>query len=244
MKKLLLVLGIITCMLGVSACGNKKVQEPEVNPAGITEEGAIEYAAGFIESLNGIVVSGLQAQYATEPVLKNALDNWTLALTEIGQFQSITGFEVEIGAEEVVIRADIEGTERNAVTEIILDGTGTLQSISTNAIYSFGETMEKAALNTLLGMGTVFSVLILISLIISSFTLISKVQSKPAAKAEKAEKPAEAAPVAAAVEEDLADDCELVAVIAAAIAASEGASSTDGFVVRSIKRRSSKWQKA
>ena len=44
-------------------------------------------------------------------------------------------------------------------------------------------------------------------------------------------------------EEDLTDDYELVAVIAAAIAASEGAASTDGFVVRSIRRaNTSKWK--
>ena len=36
--------------------------------------------------------------------------------------------------------------------------------------------------------------------------------------------------------EELADDTELVAVIAAAIAAYEGKTSTDGFVVRSIKK--------
>ena len=36
--------------------------------------------------------------------------------------------------------------------------------------------------------------------------------------------------------QELADDTELVAVIAAAIAAYEG-TSTDGFVVRSIRRR-------
>ena len=36
--------------------------------------------------------------------------------------------------------------------------------------------------------------------------------------------------------ENLADDLELVAVIAAAIAASQGAVSTDGFVVRSIRK--------
>ena len=43
--------------------------------------------------------------------------------------------------------------------------------------------------------------------------------------------------------EDLTDDYELVAVIAAAIAASEGAASTDGFVVRSIRRaNTSKWK--
>ena len=43
----------------------------------------------------------------------------------------------------------------------------------------------------------------------------------------------------AAVEEyeDEAGEQELVAVIAAAVAAYEGAASTDGFVVRSIRRR-------
>ena len=35
---------------------------------------------------------------------------------------------------------------------------------------------------------------------------------------------------------DVSDDLELVAVIAAAIAASEGAASADGFVVRSIRK--------
>ncbi|MBR5584493.1 MAG: OadG family protein, partial [Lachnospiraceae bacterium] len=51
-----------------------------------------------------------------------------------------------------------------------------------------------------------------------------------------------AAPVAA--EEELVDDLELVAVISAAIAAYTG-SSSDGFVVRSIKRSASnKWKKA
>ena len=42
-------------------------------------------------------------------------------------------------------------------------------------------------------------------------------------------------------EQDMTDDTELVAVIAAAIAAAEG-TTTDGFVVRSIRRRpSNKW---
>ena len=57
-----------------------------------------------------------------------------------------------------------------------------------------------------------------------------------------APKAAPAPAVAAAVEEaEEMDDTELVAVIAAAIAAAEG-TTTDGFVVRSIKRRkSNKW---
>ena len=59
------------------------------------------------------------------------------------------------------------------------------------------------------------------------------------AKAAKAAKEAEAAAIAqtapAQAEENLADDGELVAVIAAAIAAAEG-TTTDGFVVRSIRK--------
>ena len=46
------------------------------------------------------------------------------------------------------------------------------------------------------------------------------------------------APVATpTVVEEEEDDTELVAVIAAAIAAYEGSTNTDGFVVRSIRRR-------
>ena len=60
--------------------------------------------------------------------------------------------------------------------------------------------------------------------------------------AEKAATPAPA-PVAPAAPAP-ADDLQLIAVITAAIAAAEG-TSTDGFVVRSIKRRSNnKWKKA
>ena len=42
---------------------------------------------------------------------------------------------------------------------------------------------------------------------------------------------------------ELADDLELVAVITAAIAASQG-TSVDGLVVRSIRRKSNKWKRA
>jgi sodium pump decarboxylase gamma subunit len=99
-------------------------------------------------------------------------------------------------------------------------------------VYSLGETMAKAAMNTAMGMGTVFVMLIIISLIISCFTFINKAQKKSESK-QAAPAPVAAAPVAAAPQ---TDDLELVAVIAAAIAAATG-SSTDDFVVRSIKRR-------
>lgn len=103
-----------------------------------------------------------------------------------------------------------------------------------------GEAMARAGLNTLIGMGTVFVVLILISMIINGFAVIPKLQKAFSKKADEGQSVKEnAAPTVQAEEPavDETDDLELVAVITAAIAASEGAASTDGFVVRSIIRR-------
>lgn len=113
-----------------------------------------------------------------------------------------------------------------------------------SAVYSTSELMGQAGMNTLLGMGTVFVVLIFISFIISLFkflpALLAKKPKLPEAKEEKA--PVAAAPKASApvkVADNLMNDKELVAVITAAIyaaAGSSGAVSKDRLVVRSIKR--------
>ena len=122
-----------------------------------------------------------------------------------------------------------------------------MESLTVNAHYSTGEILKKAGLNTVLGMGTVFVVLIFISFIISLFKFIPAIEKKFSKKA-KAANPApapaaapKAAPAAPVVTQAADQDGELAAVIAAAIAAAEG-TSTDGFIVRSIKRRkSNRW---
>ena len=103
---------------------------------------------------------------------------------------------------------------------------------------TMGAKMAKAGINTILSMAIVFCVLIFISLIIACFKVIGWAQNRKNAKqVDKAK--AQLASVETApqpVEENLVDDLELVAVITAAIAASENASA-DGLVVRSIIRR-------
>jgi len=94
--------------------------------------------------------------------------------------------------------------------------------------------MANAGVNTLLGMGTVFTVLILIMCVIYSFNLFNG--SKKPAKADDKKTSVDNAVAQIAANEEASDDTELVAVIAAAIAAYEGSSSTDGYVVRSIRR--------
>ena len=100
-----------------------------------------------------------------------------------------------------------------------------------------GETMKEAGLNTVMGIGIVFLMLIVISFVISLFKLISKPEKKKEAPA-----PVKAPePVVVEKSEDVTDDSEIVAVITAAIMASmEEAGQeapADGLIVRSIRRR-------
>ena len=104
---------------------------------------------------------------------------------------------------------------------------------------SLGQMMREASFNTVLGIGTVFIMLIVIALIIYCFRFIPMLQKKfskskkeEAAVLEQPQKMAQMAPAPSAPEDDL----ELIAVIAAAIAASEQVP-PDSFVVRTIKRR-------
>ena len=233
MKKFLLVLGMITCLVGLSACG--KAEEPFQGV--LTQEQADATVENFMAAMNEVVMMGQQEEYASEPLLASALASYEAAIVDMGDYQSMTSCTFVENEDGIVINAVIQGTKRPGTVEIIFDEDQVFSSATVNVTYSFGETMTKAGLNTLMGMGTVFAVLILIALLISSFNLIPKIQVAFAKKDKKVEAAADNA-VAQIVENEAVqeDDLELIAVIAAAIAASEGAASTDGYVVRSIRR--------
>ena len=233
MKKFLLVLGMITCLVGLSACG--KVEEPYQGV--LTQEQADATVENFMLSLQEVIMAGQQEAYAKDPVLGPALASYEAAVADLGDYQSMTSCTFTEDEDGIIINAVIQGTTRPGTVELIFDDEINFTSGTINVTYSFGETMTKAALNTLMGMGTVFAVLILIAVLIYCFTFIPKIQDVFSKKDKKVEAAADNA-VAQIVENEAVqeDDLELIAVIAAAIAASEGAASTDGYVVRSIRR--------
>ncbi len=171
------------------------------------------------------------------------LSAWQTSLEDCGAFISLDSeFEAEVSGNEVTLTADATYEERDAEVVFIFED-GRVSSLTIDPAYSFNEIIVKAGLNTLLGMGTVFAVLIFIAFIISLFKYIpmleEKFKKKAEAPASSATAPVAAAPVIEVV--DTSAELDLIAVITAAIAASEG-TTTDGFVVRSIKRRkSNKW---
>lgn len=273
-KRLLALVCMITCIFGLTACGSeealttfeqKKVDNAElmakqaiipiltdylcdedtfaqILPDTELSELTMEEIAHVCEQTFGIEVDG----YA----VLTAVESFDTALDTIGGIAEIGDATAKIDDDQIVVEVEVKGEKKNAKAEIIFsnDMFMRLESASLNPVSTTGELMGKAALNTLIGMGTVFVVLILISLIISLFGFIPKLQAASAKRKErkKAEKATgektgidNAVAQITAQEEvaDAADDLELAAVIAAAIAAYEGSASTDGFVVRSIRRR-------
>ena len=274
MKKLLVVLCMLTCIFATTACGNEKeVVEPdfvkimddaEVEAAGgietLMQDMALYYYNFMLTSVEEGSVETYAFNYEEEMGwLPAAATSYESALKDMGSVEALEfmsadeyyayleTIEVSIAEDEVIANIPLEGKDKNASVEVIINEKGIVTSMTTNVEYTFGELMTNAGLNTLLGMGTVFAVLILISFIISAFSLISKVESALKNKASKKEIKEEAVNnTIAQIEEreELSDDLELVAVIAAAIASYEG-TSTDGFVVRSIRKANrNKWLNA
>ncbi len=254
MKKLIALICMIACIFGLTACGEVEYTEYEQQKLQYAEQYAGEMVMPLMQNLCADVNEGIFDEMTFEEVeymvyynsqmevdgyaMITGIESFKSAIKEIGEILFVGEAEAEIDDDQIIVHVQVTGEKKNAEAEVIVsnDTFMRLEAVSLNPISSVGESMTKAALNTLIGMGTVFVVLILISAIISAFGIIPKIQAKFRKKEEQsAQVSSVAVPVEESTEEEV-DDTELVAVIAAAIAEYEGATSTDGFVVRSIRK--------
>ena len=254
-KKISLVVAVLVLVLGLAGCGNAKTVSYDKDTLSqscdsvfsVIESGSI--TSDQITDMSDWNQGYLMAQFESQTGVKmeadsfaTALEGWKASLEECGDYESHKDYEFKATSTGVTVTAPATFSDRSADLEFVFDEDMTLESFTVNAHYGMSEILEKAGLNTLLGMGTVFVMLIFMSFIISLIKYVpALLNGTSKKKKEEAPKAAPAPAPAAAVEEEEVDDTELIAVIAAAIAAAEG-TSTDGFVVRSIKRRkSNKW---
>ena len=196
-------------------------------------------AEGLTDAIVALKDAGIENYMNTgDDFTTSAMQSWQTSKDELGAKKESNGeTTVTLKDDQYIVTVPVKFEKANANFVYVFESTGTPVSMSVDVQYGLGKTLQRAGLNTLMGVGTVFVMLILLSLLISLFRFIPNPEAKKAAEA-KAAKEAQAAVIAAApvqAEENLADDGELVAVIAAAIAAAEG-TTTDGFVVRSIRK--------
>ncbi len=249
-RKLLAIMVMVLCIGAISGCAKKVEEGQDAEKLSAMAQDA----RTFVENLGSYdteYVNAIVEQYEEEDnsAMAESWLAWLDTKEEVGDFVEVTDAFAEIKDSQYIATVTATFTKRPMEISIICDKKGIITNMEFNPEYTISENMGKAAVHTAIGMGTVFLVLIFISLVIGCFKYINEWERK--AKEKSAPAPAPAAPAlaaqpAAAPEEDLTDDLELVAVITAAIAASMGDDvPADGLVVRSIRRKpGAKWKRA
>ena len=236
-KKISLLLCLIITVLSMCACGGDPTKEDYY---GTTYSDLQSLAVTNVEQLSAYSTEELAmvATSITDELTLKMVERWMETTASLGEYQGLDELVVAKANKTVTVDQYVNYPGRQVVVSFVLNYDYEIEQllvtdVNVDLVYTLGEKMEKAALNTLMGMGTVFGVLIVISLIIFAFRFIGDLQNIGKKKTEEAV----VTNTPEVVEEvPLTDDLELIAVISAAIAASEG-TSTDSFVVRSIHRR-------
>ena len=218
----------------------------------VTEEEAANYKAAaesLIVQIAGFTDEEIDMYLQQDDAFTTTvLESWKSVRDELGSYSSIVSQEVDREDDIVTVNTVAQFEKAKADVNLVLDlGQQVYTSMSYNVDYPMSVTMQRAGMNTLMGIGIVFLMLVFLSFVIGLFKYISKIQDNLTKKKAQEEAPAAApaaavVPAAEAADEDFADDLELVAVISAAIAAYENTSG-DSFVVRSIKK-SKNWRRA
>lgn len=267
MKKIITLVCTIACIFGLTACDSEvtytEYEQRKIDDATLIAENlVVPYLVGYmdeaeLEKLDKYTAKEISQLVAEDTysqtggmlylnidgnAMKNAAISFNNAADKIGEIKEIGTATAKIDDKTIIVTVPVTGSLKNGNAEVIIsnDMFYIVESASLNEESTMADAMVKAALNTVIGMGTVFIVLILISFIIALFGYIPKIQAKMAERKNKDVKEESIdnaiAQIVEKEEVDVTDDYELVAVIAAAIAASEGAASTDGFVVRSVRK--------
>ena len=244
LKSLLAMVCVLALTLDMSVCAfaADTVTEDEVANYKSAAETLISQIAGFSDE-------EIENYLAQDDAFTTAtMESWKSVKDELGAYSSIVSQNVEKDGDVVTISTVAQFEKAKADVVLMLDlGQQMYTSMTYSVQYSLAANMQRAGMNTLMGIGIVFLMLVFLSFVIGLFKYIEKFQNvgkkKAVEEAPKAEEaPAPAIAQSEAADEDFADDLELVAVISAAIAAYENTSG-DSFVVRSIKK-SNKWHRA
>ena len=255
LKKLVLLICVLTLALVMTACGEKEEEKTEA-PFDYKESELItlvvsntELASKWTKEEIETAKSSYDEKDPVQAVLLNGLDQIYNVSEEAGEFigfykndKDEVEYELNVTEDSVIISTTAQYKKRDVNIEYtfgLVEEQLSITSMKYEGVYSLAEKMKTAGLNTVTGMGVVVIVLAFLSVVISLFKFVNKAEKAFADKKNGSTKsPIDSTITQIETKEEIeeeVDDLEVIAVITAAIAAMEQ-TTTDGFVVRSIKR--------
>lgn len=266
-RKLFAVLAAVLCLGSLAGCASQSSDESAMDPT--MEAAVISSAQAIVQELAAYDEETLSSmienyEYNDNSDMVASLQAWMSTQEEVGGLVQVNGATAVYEDRQYVAEVDATFERCPVDVTITYDRQGAITNLECSPQYSVADNMTRAAIHTVIGMGTVFIVLIFISFLISCFKYINAWEKRHNAGGQEAGEQAQgvpapaAAPAAAveetdpaliagmmaviAAEENLVNDLELVAVITAAISAYTD-TPADGLVVRSIKRKpKSRWK--
>ena len=265
---------LVFVFLMMTGCGAKPAEaEKEIDPQ--RSAYMIDAAKNLFGTIAEISGTESEEQARMVPILEKGLESYQIAEGDLGPVDMSSIREETVratGDHTYEVEFLVDGRDHSATVSTLFEEGYNIEtkefyldptSITTNVNFSSGELIGQAGLNTILGMGTTFFVLILLSFIISLFKYINQAQQNLEAQKKSGEEtvpeklvveslerlPEDADPslIAAAAGALMASGSldgnlsgqDLIAVIAAAVMASgeEEGLPPDRFVVRSIQKQ-------
>ncbi len=243
--------------------------ESEADAEGSAEDSYIELLTNYLVQVDAWTDDQIEAYMDSEdPVTALVALNWNTMKSELGHFQQVTeivGVETTDSGYGGIVSglADYDAVSKGGTVTVTLEYEYTysstygqyvmgLTSIDWDVDYTLGAMIQKAVLNTVMGVCIVFLVLAFLSFLISRIHYIPELLDRMTGKNKTQETQSEEAELSA-VSADVSvttDEEELAAVISAAVAAyreeEEGKSASgDSYVVRSIKKiNKGNWRRA
>ena len=198
-KKLSLMLCLCIMALTLAACGSADPQDVDYGGMSYSDLQSsaqnlvTSIAASSEEELSAAIETNEQyakqyakqygREYTEAEAVISLLQSWLDTTSDVGTFVGLGEFSIDKTSDTVTVDQIVNFSERDVDVTFVYEYNYLTEEIemtdaTADIVYTLGEKLEKAALNTLMGMGTVFCVLILISLIIYCFKFISKVGAR------------------------------------------------------------------
>ena len=172
LKKVSSVCAALVCAVALTTAGavtvaaDSEIDETIKSQIVMTAEGLTETIIPLSdEEIDAYMNSG-------DEFTENAISSWASSKEELGEFKETKDAEVTYANGEYTVTVPGEFEKADANFVYVFDENAIPTSMNVDVQYSMGVTLQRAGLNTLMGIGIVFLMLVFLSFVIYLFRFI------------------------------------------------------------------------